>query len=204
MVIGDAPVPGDVVFGWSSWRYVVAAAAMGFFGAVVGVVGWQSVSLLFSAPVGRPANFVIANGAVFVTIYTIFFAMSSLLFSRARPAWLRFGGNWVELAAERRDVVLVPYAAVTSARVRWVWPVAMLDVVIGSADESRVMRLDRGGRRPLRKYKGDQLRFSMPIAGLRSSSSDIRSELRRRDLPIRIEPRGSAASRAARGSQDAQ
>jgi hypothetical protein len=188
MVIGEAAVPGDVVFGWSSWRYVVAAAAMGFFGAVVGVVGWQSVSLLFSAPVGRPANFVIANGAVFVTIYTIFFVMFSLLFSRARPAGLRFGGNWVELAAERRDVVVVPYAAVTSVRVRWVWPVAMLDVVVGSADESRVMRLDRGGRRPLRKCKGDQLRFSMPIAGLSSSSADVRSELRRRDLPLPIEP----------------
>jgi hypothetical protein len=184
MVIGDAPVSGDVVFGWSLWRYVVAAAAMGFVGAVVGVVGWQSVSLLFSAPVGRPGSPVIAHGAVFVTIYTIFFALFSLLFSRTRPAGLRFGGDWVELAAERRDVVVVPCAAVTSARVRWVWPVAMLDVVVGSADESRVMRLDRGGRRPLLKRKGDQLRFSMPIAGLRSSSADIRSELRRRGLAV--------------------
>jgi hypothetical protein len=182
MAIGDAPVAGDVVFEWSSWRYLVAAAAMGFAGAAVVVVGLPSVSLLFSAPVGRPGNFVTANGVVFITIYTIFFAMFSLLFSRARPAWLRFGGDWVDLAAERRDVVVVPYAAVTSARVRWVWPVAMLDVVVGSADESRVMRLDRGGRRPMLKRKGDQLRFSMPIAGLRSSSADIRSELRRRGL----------------------
>jgi hypothetical protein len=181
MVIGDAPVPGDVVFGWSSWRYVVAAAAIGFFGAVVGVVGWEFVSLLFPAPGDRPGNLGIAH-VRFVTIYTISFAMFSLLGSRARPAWLRFGGDWVDLAAERRDGVVVPYAAVTSARVRWVWPVAMLDVVVGSADEPRVMRLDRGGRRPLRKCKGDQLRFSMPIAGLGSSSADIRSELRRRGL----------------------
>jgi hypothetical protein len=110
--------------------------------------------------------------------------MFSLLFSCTRPAGLRFGGDWVELAAERRDVVVVPYAAVTSARVRWVWPVAMLDVVVRSADESLVMRLNRDGRRPLRKLKGDQLRFSMPIAGLRSSSADIRSELRRRGLAV--------------------
>ncbi|BCY08855.1 hypothetical protein [Actinoplanes sp. L3-i22] len=181
MVNGDAPVQGDVVFGWSPWRYLVAAAAMGFVGAVVGVVGSESVSLLLPAPVGGPGNLVIINAAVFVTVYTILFAVFSLLFSRARPAGLRFGGDWVELAAERRDVVVVPYAAVTSARVRWVWPVAMLDVVVGSADESRVMRLDRRGRRPLRKCRGDRLRFSMPIAGLRSSS-DIRSELRRRGL----------------------
>ncbi|MBB2948773.1 hypothetical protein FB565_008559 [Actinoplanes lutulentus] len=180
MVIGDAPVPGDVVFGWSPWRYVVAAAAMGFFGAVVGVLWWESMFLLFPPPAGRPGNLVIANAVRSVTIYTISFAIFSLLFSRTRPAWLRFGVDWVDLAAERRDVVVVPCAAVTSARVRWVWPVAMLDVVVGSADESRVMRLDRGGRRPLRKCKGDQLRFSMPIAGLRSSSADIRSELRRR------------------------
>ena len=180
MVIGDAPVSSDVVFGWSPWRHVVAATAMGFFGAAVGVVGWESVSQLFPAPDGRPGNLVVANAAVFVTIYTIFFPMFSLLFSHARPAWLRFDGDRVELAAERRDVVVVPYAVVTSARVRWVWPVAMLDVVVGSADESRVMRLDRGGRRPLRKIKGDQLRFSMPVAGLKSSPTDIRSELRRR------------------------
>lgn len=185
MVIGDAPGSDVVVFGWSSWRHLVAAATMGFAGAVVGVAGWLSVSLLFSTGVGGPGDLVLAGGALFVAVYTVFFAFFSLLFSRARPAGLRFGGDWVELAAERRDVVVVPYAAVTSARVRWVWPFAMLDVVVGSADESRVMRLDRGGRRPLRKRKGGQLRFSMPIAGLRSSAADIRSELRRRDLPLR-------------------
>jgi hypothetical protein len=97
MAIGDAPVPGDVVFGWSSWRHVVAAATMGFVGAVVGVLGWLSVSLLFSAHVGRPGNLITASDAVFVIVYTIFFALFSLLLSRARPAWLRFGGGWVEL-----------------------------------------------------------------------------------------------------------
>lgn len=182
MTVGDAPVPGDVVFGWSPWRYVVAATTMAFFAAVVGVVAWEAAYLLFPVPGGRPGNLVIANAAVFVTIYTIFFAAFSLLASRKRPAWLRFGGDWVDLAAERRDVAVVPYAAVTSARVRWVWPVAMLDVVVRADDESRVMRFDRGGRHPLRKPKGDHLRFSMPIAGLRSSAADIRAELQRRGL----------------------
>lgn len=204
MVIGDAPVPGDVAFGWSARRYVIAAAAIGFFGAVVGAVFWLSVSLLLSAPVGRPGSSITAHFAIFIAFYTVFFALFSLLFSRARPAGLRFGGDWLELAAARRDVVVVPYAAVTSARVRRVWPVATLDIVVGSADESRVMRLDRGGRPPLRKRRSDQLRLSMPIAGLRSSAADIRSELRRRDLPLRIEPRASAVSRAARGSRDGQ
>ncbi|WP_045745432.1 hypothetical protein [Actinoplanes rectilineatus] len=175
MAIGDAPAPGEVAFEWSSWRYVVATAAMGFVAAV-------GASLLFSALDGRPDTPAVADSAAFVAVYTISFAIFSLLSSRARPAGLRFGGDRVELAAERHDMVVVPYAAVTTARVRWVWAVAMLDVVVLPADESRVMRFDRGGRPPLRKHKGDQLRFSMPIAGLRSSSADIRSELRRRGL----------------------
>lgn len=179
MTIGDAPVSGDVVYGWSSWRHVVAAATMGL---VAAAVGWLSASLLFSALTGRPGIPVVADGATFVTIYIIFFSVFSWLFSRARPAGLRFAGDAIELAAERRDVVVIPYEAVTSARVRWAWPVAMLEVFVDSADESRVTRLDRDGRPPLRKRKGDQLRFSMPIAGLTSSAADIRSELRRRGL----------------------
>ncbi|HWS31811.1 MAG TPA: hypothetical protein VN408_03600 [Actinoplanes sp.] len=179
---GDTPVQGEVMFGWSPWRHVVATTAIGFFGAVVGLAFWESVSLLFPAPGGQPDGLDIGSAAVFVTIYTILFPVFSLLFSRAHPAWLRFGGAWVEMAAGQRDVVVVPFTAVTSARVRWVWPVAMLDVVVRSADESLVMRLARGGRRPVRKAKGDEVRFSMPLAGLTSSAADVRSELQRRGL----------------------
>ncbi|SDS84168.1 hypothetical protein [Actinoplanes derwentensis] len=178
MVSGNTPVSGEVVFGWSSWRYVVAAAAISFVATAV----VRLASLLSSDRAGGPGNLVTARDAALVPICAISIAIFSLLFSRARPAWLRFGDGWVELAAERRDVVVVPYQAVTSARVRWVWPVAMLDVFVDSADESRLMGLDRGGRRPFRKREGDLLRFSMPIAGLRSSAAGIRSELRRRGL----------------------
>ncbi|MDR6319668.1 hypothetical protein [Actinoplanes couchii] len=165
---------GDVMFGWSPWRHWAAATATGFLAAVA---AWTAMSLLLWEPGGR----LVAN-AVFVTVYTIGFATFSLLFARARPAWLRFGDDWIDLAAEGRDAAVVPYPAVTGARVRWVWPVAMLDVTVAAADESQVLRLHRGGRRPLRKYKADQLRFSMPIAGLTASPADIRAELHRRGL----------------------
>jgi hypothetical protein len=179
MAIGKAPVSGDVVYGWSSWRYMVAATAIGLLGAGI---GWPLLFLLFSVLAGRPSNPVIASAAGYVPIYVIFFPVFSLLLTRSRPPGLRFGSEGIELAAERRDVLVVPYEVVSRARVRWFWPVAVLDLFVSSADELRVRRLDRDGRRPLRRRKDDQLRFSMPIAGLRSSPADIRSELRRRGL----------------------
>lgn len=179
MAVGDAPTSGEVEYEWSPWRYVVASAALGFVGAAV---GWLSLSVLFSAIAGRPGIPAMGNGATFVPVYTISFAAFALFFSRGRRAGLRFAGGAIEMAAARHDPVLVPYAAVTGARLRGIWPVAMLDVFVDSADESRVMRGDRAGRRPIRRRKGNQLRFSMPIAGLRTSAADIRSELRRRGL----------------------
>ena len=161
---------------------MAAAFAVGCIGAAVGV---PIALLLLSALIGWPGtSFVVANGIAYATVYVLFFPAFSFLFARGRPAGLRFGSDGIELAAERRDALAVPYQAISSARVRWWWPLAMLEVFVDSADESRVMRLHRGGRRPLRKRKGDRLRFAMPIAGLRSSASEIRSELRLRGLGV--------------------
>ncbi|GLW35855.1 hypothetical protein [Actinoplanes regularis] len=177
VAVGHAPVSGDVEYRWSSWRYVVAMAAIGFVGAAAGVTLARFVLPMLT---GRPSSFGVAVGAFYVATYAFVFTFASWLLVSGLPAALKFGSEGIELAAARHDVLGVPYEAVSSARVRWWWPVAMLDVVVGSVDESRVMRFDRGGRRPSCKRKGDQLRFSMPIAGLRSS--DLRSELRRRGL----------------------
>ncbi|MCU7724334.1 hypothetical protein ODJ79_11460 [Actinoplanes sp. KI2] len=179
MVVGDTPVPGDVVYRWSPWRYLAAMVVIGF---VATAVPWLTLSLLYSAIAGGSALRSAPGLAVYITIYTIFFPTFSLLYTRSRPAALSFGSDGIELAAERRDAVVVPYGAVTSARVRWMWPVAVLDVVLDPADEWRVFRVDRDGRRPIRKRRGDQLRFSMPIAGLGASTADIRSQLRARHV----------------------
>ncbi|GAA2332046.1 hypothetical protein GCM10010170_010870 [Dactylosporangium salmoneum] len=95
---------------------------------------------------------------------------------------MRFGGEGVELAAARRNAVWVPYRAVLSVQVRWMWPLSVLNVFVGLGDESQVELFDRGGRRPLRRQKGKRLRFSLPLAGLGASAATVRSELRSRHL----------------------
>jgi MFS family permease len=179
MAGSNAPVSGAVVFEWSPRRYAFAAALIG---VVAASVGWLSVSLLLSALADRPSGPAVAGGVAYVSVYAILFPAFSLMFARDRPPALRFGSEGIELAAERRDAVLLPYEAVSSARIRWPWPVTVLQVFVDASAEPKVTLIERGGRRPFRKRRGDQLRFSMPIAGLRSPAADIRSQLQGRGI----------------------
>ncbi len=160
---------GDVVYGWSSRRYILATAAIAC--AAISL-GWLTASLVLQTVIA-PA---------FAVAYVIIFPAMSWMITRAQPPELSFGAEGIELAAERRDVLLVPYEIVAGARVRWFWPLGRLDVLVAVADESRIVRRDREGRRPLLKRKGDHVRVSMPLAGLRTSAADLRAELHRRGL----------------------
>ncbi|MCA2217698.1 hypothetical protein [Jidongwangia harbinensis] len=172
-------VNGAVGYEWSPRRHLSATAVLG---AVAATAGWLLGQLVFSALAGHlgPPN--VVGGVVFVTVYTLTFTAFSVRWTRARPPALRFGAEELELVAERRDAVVVPYAAVSGAAIRWPWPVTMLDVYVDVAAESQVRRIGRGGRRPPRKRKSGRLRFAMPIAGLDGTAADIRSRLRQHGL----------------------
>lgn len=168
-----------VVHERSLWRYAAAQAAVGFGTSVLIrlTIGLMSSSY-------QDIDTLISDSIVFVVLYTVGYAGFSLLFTFRRPMRLGFGDDAVELAADGRDGVLVPYEIVRMARVRWWWPLTTLDVVIDAADESRVTYLGRGGRRPVGKREGGRLRFTMLISGLSVPAADIRSRFQhRRPVP---------------------
>ncbi|WP_328474379.1 hypothetical protein OHA21_15010 [Actinoplanes sp. NBC_00393] len=145
-------------------------------------LGWFLGMWMFTAIAGRPPVSTVAGAVAFIGTYTILFPLFSWLLTGGRPAVLRFGSDAIELGAQRHDAVRVPYEIVSSAQVRRWWPITVFEVFVDAADSSQVSRVDREGRRPLRKRKGSQVRFSMPIVGLTASTSDVRSQLRRRGV----------------------
>jgi hypothetical protein len=176
---GQTPSP-DVVYEWSLWRYAAAAAVVG---VVAAVIGWLVVGGLFSALSGQFLFRPMGDGLFFVVVYGLVFAVASVLIARRRPPGVRLATDGIEMAAARRDATFMPWSAVSKVRVRWVWPVATLEVTVAAAEDSRVMRGYRGGRAPVQRRRADLLRFSMPLAGLATSSAAIRAELRRRGFP---------------------
>jgi hypothetical protein len=175
----SVPAPRMVVYAWSPWRYLLAAAATSF---VAATAGWLLGSLALIELAGRPASSPVGGGITFVVTYTLLFPLFSWLPTQARPGVLVFGVDAIELAAPGRDAVLVPYEIVSTSWVRRPWPVTVLEVFVVATDSRNVTRRDRDGRRPLRKRSGDQVRFTMPLTGLRASATDIRGELHRRGL----------------------
>ncbi|WIM99997.1 hypothetical protein ACTOB_003671 [Actinoplanes oblitus] len=175
MADGYSPTPGTFVYQWSLWRFAFAMAAMGGFGAITAWILFSVLSIAIDGTWSLPP-------ASFAGVYTCAFAIFSVLFSRGRPPWLRFDDEGIELAAARHDGVRVAYATVARARVRWLWPITVLEIVVNAADESQVAWLSRGGRQPLLKRKDGQLRFSIPTAGMIPGAASIRAEIHSRGL----------------------
>jgi hypothetical protein len=179
--VNDTSVPasGVGIYSWSPWRYVLTAAATSF---VAAVSGWFLGSLALIELTGRPVSSSVGGGIIFVVTYTVLFPLFSWLLAQARPGVLVFGVDAIEFAAPGHDAVLVPYEIVSTARVRRPWPVTVLEVLVDATDSPCVTRRDRDGRRPLRKHRGDQVRFTMPLAGLQASAPGIRGQLHHRGL----------------------
>jgi ABC-type proline/glycine betaine transport system permease subunit len=175
----DAWEAGEVVYGWSTWRHLLATTVTGL---VAAVSGWLLGYLVFTQIGGMSHPALFAGTITAIALYTLLFPLFSWLLTQARPAVLRFGDDGLEIAAPRHDAVVVPYDIVSRARVRRTWPVTMFDVFVDDADSSRVVHIDRAGRRPLRRRIGGQVRFSMPTAGSTATPSRLRDQLRRRGL----------------------
>lgn len=177
MAVGNGSVSGEVVYRWSLSRTVAWTTAMNAGAAFISGSVWL---LVFQDESFSWSDYL--AGGLCVAAYVVMSTFASVLFESQRRSRLRFGAGEVELVAAQRDGVLIPWSAVAKAQVRWVWPFSMLDVFVAKADEVQVSRLGRDGFRPSRRRTGAQVRYSMPVAGLKPSIASLRLELRRRGL----------------------
>jgi hypothetical protein len=176
--MSSAPVaPSREIVVWSARSFALAATTVGFIGAGT---GWLGASLLIPAVMGRSPDPDWLSGIVFVAFFTFCSTVFPVVTARRRPSRLVFGADVLELAAPGKDTVTVAYEAVSSARVRWFWPVAVLEVCVGGGDrDSRGTSGSGEGNRPIRTRQGG--RYLLPLAGM-GSAATIRCHLQRHGL----------------------
>lgn len=172
-------VPECVAFAWDSGRLVRANLVVGL---VAAVVGSGVVAVVFGVVTGLMPGRHYLWVPVNILVYPVGYVCGSLLATQARPPWLRIGSAGVELAASRTDPVFIPWSAVSSARVRWPWPLTFLEIT--TREPAAVVRHGRGGRRPGRRRRDGSVRFRVDVVSLRPGPDSIVAEFLRHGVPF--------------------
>jgi hypothetical protein len=169
----------ETVFVWSWPRFLLAATVAGM---VAATVGWLGGTWLYSLAAGRPWPAPVEEAVAVIAVNAVAFPLFSFLLARGLPSHLALRRTGIEMAAARCDGVLIPYSAMSGARVRWFWPASVLEVSLDAAAQPSVTPLRRGGSRPAPRRTAGQIRFRVPLAGLQVAKKDITATLR--ELPI--------------------
>ncbi|MFK3982674.1 hypothetical protein ACI2K4_20145 [Micromonospora sp. NPDC050397] len=119
------------------------------------------------------------TGAFYVAV----FAGLGTWAQRRRPNWVRISPAGIELAAARRQPVLVPWAAVEAVRFRWFGPFTELEVTPTSLDATAAR--SPGGREFRIGERAGRPTILTEVGLLRPGPRELRAELTRR-LPAEV------------------
>ncbi|HTJ34856.1 MAG TPA: hypothetical protein VL738_16645 [Dactylosporangium sp.] len=132
------PAPAGDALTFCSRRWRVFGTLLWIFASVWILLQVTDMVLRFAASGRAPIMFDVVSAAVGVVVFPAVVASFIMLLWRGRLAWVRVSAAGLELAATRRQPVLLPWSAVQTVRLRYRGPFTELLVTPTSLDAAAV------------------------------------------------------------------